>query len=216
MRKGFYLILILLFPSILFLIFSLGEHHVIKMGAYGSYRVQDNADTIYKPVPNMVLQDQDGIEFSIDDLKGRPVLFDFFTMSCDEACMKKGVTLVNYLYDVSEKDKWSVVSVCLNAEVNLEDLKSLQNNHMPEMQNWKFAKVKDQNELDAFLEYVFVSTQQLESRSQLPSKHFVLIDQQGVIREFFDSRIHKENKKLQDAIKLLLKEPYMTWKETKR
>ena len=74
----------------------------------------------------------------------------------------------------------------------------------------------DDAQLNAFLEYTFVNTEQLKNRGELPSKHFVLIDQQGIIREFFDSRVHKENKKLQDAIKLLLKEPHMTWKETKR
>jgi protein SCO1 len=198
------------------MIFSLGEHHVVKIGSYGSYQLTESGDSIFKPVPNMVMIDQDGNSFSIDDLKGEPILFDFFSMPCDEACMKKGVTLVNYLNDVSEQDKWNVVSVCLENTVTLEELKDLQKKHMPEMNKWRFVKVADDDQLDAFLEYTFVNTQQLKSRSELPSKHFVLVDQQGIIREFFDSRVHKENKKLQDAIKLLLKEPYMTWKETKR
>ncbi len=198
------------------MIFTLGEHHVVKMGSYGSYRIAENGDSIFKPVPNMVMMDQDGNSFSIDDLNGEPVLFDFFSMPCNEACMKKGVTLVNYLNDVSEQDKWNVVSVCLDNTVTLEELESLRKNHLPEMEKWRFAKVMDDDQLNAFLEYTFVNTQQLKSRSELPSKHFVLVDQQGIIREFFDSRVHKENKKLQDAIKLLLKEPHMTWKETKR
>jgi cytochrome oxidase Cu insertion factor (SCO1/SenC/PrrC family) len=198
------------------MIFSLGEHHVVKMRSYGSFKVVGEGDSIFKPVPNMIMKDQDGNTFSLEDLKGSTVLFDFFQLPCDEACMKKGVTLVNYLNDVSEQDKWKVLSICLNEETSLEELKDLQNKHMPEMGNWKFAKAMDKPQLNAFLEYTFVSTGQLKSRDELPSKHFVLIDQQGVIREFFDSRVHKENKKLQDAIKLLLKEPYMTWKETKR
>lgn len=189
---------------------------MVKMGSYGSYRIAENGDSIFKSVPNMVMMDQDGNSFSIDDLNGEPVLFDFFSMPCNEACMKKGVTLVNYLNDVSEQDKWNVVSVCLDNTVTLEELESLRKNHLPEMEKWRFAKVMDDDQLNAFLEYTFVNTQQLKSRSELPSKHFVLVDQQGIIREFFDSRVHKENKKLQDAIKLLLKEPHMTWKETKR
>lgn len=216
MRKGFYLILILLFPSIIFLIFSLGEHHVTKMGSYGSYQVQDNGDTIYKPVPDLVFVDHDGHELSMEDLRGKPVLFDFYTVPCDEACRKKGVTLVNYLNDVAEKEKWMVLSVCVDSVVSQADLKQLKNDHLPEMQSWKFVSAKNQKELEAFLQYAFVNTQRLESLSQIPSKDFMLIDQQGIIREYFDSRIHKENKKLQDAIKLLVKEPFMTWKEVKK
>jgi hypothetical protein len=38
------------------------------------------------------------------------------------------------------------------------------------------------------------------------------LDQSHVVREFFNSRIYKENKKMEDAIKMVLKEPHMSWK----
>ena len=58
-----------------------------------------------------------------------------------------------------------------------------------------------------------VQTERVTSTAELPGTEVALVDQQGILRGYFDTRIHKENKKLEDAIKVLLKEPHMSWKE---
>ena len=216
MRKGLYLILILLFPSIIYMLFSLGEHRVEKIRSFGAYEVNEAGDTVYAPVPDLKLVDQDGNAFRLADLKGKPIVLDVFGVPCDEPCRKKGVTMVNYLNELSERDKWAVLSLSNQPRFSMENLLDLQQDHLPEMTNWKFCSATDTSELDAFLNYVFVQTGKEASRELLPSKYFVLIDQKGVIRSYFDSRIYKENRKLEDAIKLLLQEPYLTWKEEKK
>lgn len=216
MRKGLFLVIILLFPSIIYMLFSLGEHRVEKIRSYGEYMLSDTGDTVYLPLPDLGLIDESGNEFFISDLRGKPIVLDVFASPCDQPCMKKGVTLVNYLNELPERDKWAVLSLSLSPEIGMLELKELRNQHLPEMENWMFVKAKDSAELNTFLSYLFVQSKQEQSLSELPSKYFALIDQQGVIRAFFDSRIYKENRKLEDAIKLLLQEPYLTWKEKKK
>jgi len=213
MRKGIYLILILLFPSIIYMLFSLGEHRVEKIRSYGEYTVNEDGDTIYQPVPDLVFMTHLGEVMHLEDLRGKPIVLDVFSLPCDGACKKKGVTLVNYLNELPERDKWVVLSLAGSAGTSEGELAQIQKEHMPEMLNWYFASAEDQAELDELLRYVFVSTGIVSSLDDLPEKDFALIDQQGVIRSYFDSRIYKENRKLEDAVKLLLQEPYLTWKD---
>lgn len=215
MRKGVFLILILLFPSIVYLLFSLGEHRVEKIGSFGKYTVGQDGDTNYVPIPPLELYTSTDSMFVISDLRGNPVLIDLFEIPCDEACMKKGVTLVNYLHELPERDQWRVLSIGLKAGIAPDELRRLEQLHLPEMKNWSFVTAMDQTALDAFIHYLFIETGRLSSASDLPSSEFVLIDQQGVIRGFFDSRTHADSRKMEDAIKLLLKEPYLTWKDKK-
>ncbi|MEQ9186228.1 MAG: hypothetical protein RLP15_00725 [Cryomorphaceae bacterium] len=216
MRKGFILLLILLFPSIIYLLFSLGEHHVEKIGSFGDFKVNELGDTSYVPVPDIVFTNQNGDVMHMDDFRGKPVVIDVIDVPCDEACGKKGVTLVNYLNEVPEREKWVVLSIGRRSEVTVEELKQLQKAHLPEMDNWYFVTAEDEMELTAFLDYVFVQPGNVATLEDLPGKDFVLLDQQGIIRAYFDSRIHKENRKLEDAIKLIMKEPFMPWKEVKK
>lgn len=216
MRKGLYLIIILLFPSIIYMLFSLGEHRVEKIGSYGTYTIDAAGDTVYAPVPNMKVMDQNASFKDLSDWSGKPIVLDVFSNPCDEACMKKGVTLVNYLNELTERDHWAVLSLSLQPGLSEQALKELHGKHLPEMDNWSFITALDTNALEQFLQYTYLETGIQENRSELPSRFFVLIDQAGVIRGYFDSRIYKENRKLEDAIKLLLQEPYLTWKDKKR
>ncbi|NQV52051.1 MAG: redoxin domain-containing protein [Flavobacteriales bacterium] len=213
MRKGFFLLLILLFPSIIYLLFSLGKHHVEKIRSFGSYTVNQEGDTTYAPVPDLIFMDHSGSVVHLDDLRGKPIVLDLFPFPCDDPCRKKGVTLVNYLNELPEREKWIVLSLSMKTEVDPADLHELQQAHLPEMTNWYFAAAEDEEELSRFLDYVFVETGRIGKVDDLPGKDFALIDQQGVIRAYFDSRIHKENRKLEDAVKLLLQEPFLTWRE---
>jgi cytochrome oxidase Cu insertion factor (SCO1/SenC/PrrC family) len=213
MRKGVYLVLILLFPSLIYMLFSLGEHRVEKIRSFGHYSINHEGDTVYEAIPDVELILHDGTATSLSAWRGKPVVIDVVSFPCDEPCRKKGVTLVNYLNELNERDKWSVVSLALQPNLDPSELEALRQEHMPDMQNWVFASARDTAQLEALLHYVYVETNMVTESSELPAKEFVLIDQQGVLRAYFDSRIYKENRKLEDAVKLLLQEPFLTWKD---
>ncbi|MEX2597173.1 MAG: hypothetical protein WEC59_09625 [Salibacteraceae bacterium] len=216
MRKGVFLILILLFPSIVYMLFSLGEHRVERLSMLGDYSVDDAGDTSYSVIPDLHLIGSDGKEFSLRDFEGKPIVLDIFENPCLEPCRKKGVTLVNYFNDFGEEEKWVIISVANDVSIDLDELRTLHKEHMPEMKNWLFAKPASLSSFDSFVEYTYVKTGNIATVNDLPSDDYLLIDQQGVMRAFFDSRIYNENRKMGDAIKLLLKEPFLTWKDEKK
>lgn len=212
MKKGFYLLAILLFPSIIYMLFSLGEHHVKKMPHYGEFTVSEAGDTIYKPVPSLALLRSDGEQISLDELEHRAVVINLFSLPCDDDCKTRGATLANYLNELTETEKWAILNLCVTPNADLNELKSVAKAHDIGMNNWYFASAIDSDELAQFLKYVFVDTKKVESISELPNETIVMIDQEHVVREFFDSKIYQDNKKLEDAIKMALKESHMSWK----
>lgn len=212
MKKGLFLLGILLFPSIIYLLFSLGEHHVQKLGAFGDYEVNTDGDTVYAPVPELHLNFSNGETKSLRDLKGRAIILNFFKFPCEEDCKKKGATLANYLIELAEPEKWCILNVNLNSDATTHELAESAKAHSIGMDNWFFASMVDSTEANVFLEYVFLKNEKANNISNIPNDYFVMIDQNQIVREFFDSRIYKENRKMEDAIKLVLKEPHMSWK----
>lgn len=215
MRKGLFLVIILLFPSIIYMFFSLGEHHVKRLGYYGSYDVNDAGDTVYRAISIPQLIDDQGKTLDSQKLSGQVVVVDLFTYPCEDQCAKHFTTLANYLNDVAEKEKWTLISICLTPDINTDQMRELRSKLIYEGDNWRLAAFQDSASIEEFLTTVFVDTKRVTSTNELPSSEFVLIDQQGRIREFFNSKIYNENKKMEDAIKLVIKEPFMPWKPEK-
>ena len=212
MKKGFFLLAILLFPSIIYLLFSLGEHHVEKLGSFGSFEIGVEGDTIYQSIPTLELTSSDGKQIGISEFRNRALVLNVFRFPCDEDCRKKGVTLANYLNELGEPEKWAILNLCITDRVSKEELSRVSVAHEFGMKNWHFASANSAQALDSFLQYVYVETGNTPSIEELPNNYFVLIDQSQVVRAFFNSRIHKENRKLEDAIKLVLQEQYLSWK----
>ncbi|MBT3647355.1 MAG: redoxin domain-containing protein [Flavobacteriales bacterium] len=212
MKKGIYLIIILLFPSIIYMLFSLGEHKVKRVGYFGEYSVQEG-DTTYNPVPLLSLRSSDGEHLSTDDLRGRVVIINLINWPCDEECYKQGATLANYLNDLGNNEQWVLYTISIDTGTSLEELADHSSKYIVEMTNWSFLMPTNQEELNAWLDYLFVQTGRVSSITDLPSEEFVMLDQNGIIREYFNSGIYKENKKMQDALKMLLKEPHLSWKD---
>lgn len=207
MRKGLYLIIILLFPSLIYLIFSLGEHNVSLPRFYGEYEVSEAGDTTYLSVAFPTLVDAQGRVINGSSISGKVVVVDVFTQPCDETCRTKMATLANYLHKMEMRDKWMVVSIAMN-ETDAAGLQVLSEQVYNVGDNWRVSKPENPHALTSFLEACFVKTERVASIEELPSREFFILDQKGRIRSYFDSRIYKENRKLEDAIKILLKEPH--------
>lgn len=212
MRKGLFLIVILLFPSIIYLLFSLGQHNVKKLEFYGSYTISAEGDTIYNPVSLPDLVDASGETISAKTLEGKVIVVDVIDQPCDEGCRTKMATLANYLHKLDMRDRWMLVTISMSNE-HPEELSALAGDVANLGENWSIASAMDPAALQSFLDEVFVKTGRANSVEELPSKEFMILDQGGHIRSYFDSRIYKENRKLEDAIKVLIQEPHIEWKE---
>lgn len=212
-KKGLILIAILLVPSIVYMLFSLGEHHTAKLGFYGNIdSISDSGDTIYKSIAFPKLMDQKGAELTYEELEGKVLLVDFMNWPCDDACSDKILTLNNYLNKIGYKDQWLLMSIVSN-EISPDNLKGLSQKTLYHGDNWVFARCENRDEILALQSAMFLSTQQVNSEEKLPSSKVALLDQSQKIRAFFDLRLQQDNKTMQDAIKLLIQEPHISWKE---
>ena len=213
MKKGLFLIGILLVPSMVYLLFSLGEHNTARLGFYGTIeRITENGDTVYSAQNFPVLIDQDGNTIDQSELYGRVLVVDIFSNPCDADCADKISTLNNYLYRIGLNDKWMLLSIA-NEQISAEELKELSTKNLYKGGNWSFATIKNASDKDAFVKSLFVDTKQVNSISDIPTSKVAVLDQNQIIRAFFDARLQQDNKTLQDAIKLLIREPHISWKK---
>ena len=213
MKKGLFLVGILLVPSVVYLLFSLGEHNTARLGYYGSIdKVTEAGDTIFNPLHFPRMTDQDGNELSTAELHGRVIVVDIISNPCTEACSDKISTLNNYLNRVGLNDQWVLLSIAMEP-MSQSELKELSTKNLFKGGNWYFASLQDESEMTAFANALFVETMQVDGLSGLPTTKVALLDQNQRIRAYFDLRLQQDNKTLQDAIKLLIQEPHISWKE---
>jgi len=216
MKKGAILVAILLLPSIIYMLFSLGEHNVKRLPSYGPYEVADNGDTNWASAPNIKLVDNAGNPKLFSDYEGKVIVLDFFDFPCDSICKTKGATLANYLHKLDDTDKWVILSLSVNPNVTVAELEALRQKHMPSMDNWFFVKADTDRDVHEGISFAFAQSGRKNGPTTAPNEEFVLLDQQGVMRAFFNSRIQKDDKSMADAIKLLMREPYVNWKDDER
>jgi len=213
MKKGLFLIAILLVPSVVYLLFSLGQHNTARLGYYGEVEsISENGDTVFQSVPFPDLVTQNGNSMDVSNLNGRVLVVDIFDQPCDAACYDKISTLNNYLNRIGLNEEWMLLSISMKP-MEMGALKNLSEKNLYKGGNWMFATAKSQSDIDELVERLFVTTGQMGSVNDIPSTKVVVLDQNQRIREFFDLRLQQDNKTLQDAIKLLIQEPHISWKE---
>lgn len=98
MRKIAVLFLILLVPSIAYLILSTGKHRIKPLHYFGPKVLDAKGDTIYKTIPPFLFVDQDGKPYGDINLKNKIFIVNFFFTSCPTICPKMQ-TLVKKLHD---------------------------------------------------------------------------------------------------------------------
>jgi len=100
-----------------------------------------------------------------------------------------------------------LMSICVDS-ISAQNLESLSKKRIYTGDNWQFYRLQnlaDQSILDEVFEMN-------PSRSN-PGEYIALLDQSNRVREYFNLRTQQDNKKLQDAIKLIIQEPHISWKQ---
>jgi hypothetical protein len=109
-------------------------------------------------------------------------------------------------------DEWILLSIA-NGPMSQVELKELSVKNLYKGGNWHFASFSNDLARETFVNALFIETSQVKSESEIPTSKVALLDQNQKIRAFFDTRLQRDNKTLQDAIKLLIQEPHISWKE---
>lgn len=210
MKKGLFLVAILLVPSIIYLLFSLGKHHTGKLGFDGKYEVSNQGDTNFLALqfPDMV--SSDGEKISNSSLEGKVVVIHFFHWPCDEGCKTEFATINNYLNQIGLNERWELLNIAIDS-ISLSDLGALASMKIYDGKNWFYCAPQSTEQANLLRMNAFESTHDIDH----PTSTVVLLDQKQFIRARFDLKMQPQIKLLQDAIKLVVQEPHISWKTKK-
>ena len=181
---------------------------VILLGAGASWVIQ-KADSSYdipilKPVPEFSFINQDGDPFTEKDLNDKITVLDFIFTSCAGPCPIMTHNMTGLYRSFSQVEEVQFVSITVDPDVDTQDiLKQYAKINGVNDDRWQFITsnieaIKDLKK-NGFMLYA----------EELPRGHaikFVLIDQNGHIRKYFDGTEEASMAVLMKDITNLVKE----------
>jgi len=223
LKKGSFLIVILLFPSLIYMIFSVGKHNVATLGYFGPKEVvqqmvdgEEVVDTIYHTIPAFSLTDHTGKTFTQEEMKGKVCVIDFFYTGSETRCPIVSAQMALVLRKYEDHKNVLFLSHSLDPENDTPmRMQAYAESLLAPPEKWRFLTGTQEEMYDllanAYLQPIETEGKNLEE--QVKQIRLVLVDQEGRVRAYFDGRMFNETRKLQDAIKLLLMEPFIPRKE---
>ena len=227
-KDNFVLLIILVFPVIIYSCVTKGHNNFMKLEIVGEKDVEGNDHTI----GSFSFINQDGIVINQDSMLGNIYVADFFFTTCPTICpvMTKNMAYIQKKLKVYPNIKF--LSHTVNPSIDTPErfkeyiLEMKQNNIMIDLRNWDFV-TGDQDDIYEIAKsyFVNVSPDSLAPGGFLHSEYFVLIDKEGRVRSGIDKRGQvvgvydgtndAQMKDLVNDIKVLMAE-YKRPKKTKR
>ena len=181
---------------------------VILLGAGASWVIQKANSSydipILKPVPVFSFINQDGDPFTEKDLYDKITVLDFIFTSCPGPCPIMTQNMTGLYQDFDQVEEVQFVSITVDPDVDTQDvLKQYAKINGVKDDRWQFITssieaIKDLKK-NGFMLYA----------EELPRGHaikFVLIDQNGQIRKYFDGTEEASMAVLRKDITNLVKE----------
>ena len=139
---------------------------------------------VVKAVPEFSFVNQDGEVFDQKDLVNKITVLDFFFTSCPGPCPIMAYNMKELYHDFSKIEEVQFVSITVDPKIDSQlELKQYADNQGVYDKRWQFLTSELQNiknlKRNGFMLYA----------DQLPQGHaikFILIDQKGQIRKYFD------------------------------
>lgn len=210
-KKLIILLFLLTFPSVLYVILSVGKTNFIHLQYFGEKELAANGkDTVYHSVAPFKFINQDGIYVTDKNYEGKIYVADYFFTTCKSICPK----MANELQRIQEKFQYSKGLVqILSHTVNPENdsvpvLKSYSEMVHADTKMWNFV-TGDKKELYDMARYSYlVNAMQGDGGKDdfIHSELFVLVDKEKHIRGIYDGTNIKEVNNLLDDIKVLMAE----------
>jgi protein SCO1/2 len=209
LRIGLLFVIILL-PILFILFFNVfGENHhrlfvfqpIDSVETKQGYQIT-NAYT----VPSFKLTAQDGKVFSSEQVKGKIYVVNFIFTRCEAQCKDMTNQLVRVQESFKDDKEVSILSFTVDPEYDTVNvLKAYADAHQAIQDKWFFLTGKKEDIYKLGQTGFFVST--MEDKDQpvnfIHSEKFILVDQHGWIRGFYDGTDQKEVDRLITEIKVL-------------
>jgi len=181
---------------------------VILLGAGASWVIQKANSSydipILKPVPEFSFINQDGDPFTEKDLNDKITILDFIFTSCAGPCPIMTHNMTGLYQSFNQVEEVQFVSITVDPDVDTQDiLKQYAKINGVNDDRWQFITsnieaIKDLKK-NGFMLYA----------EELPRGHaikFVMIDQNGQIRKYFDGTEEASMAVLMKDITILVKE----------
>lgn len=211
MRKTVILFLILLLPSIAYLVLSTGKHNIKALGYFGPKELNSKGDTLYHSIPPFSFIDQNNKPYGDKDLANKIYVANFFFTSCPSICPEMQ-TLMKKVHDTDDFETISdfkLLSFTVDPEHDTpEVLKEFAQRVQANDDRWKF--LTGNREAIYKLAYDgYMANAGVDSTAPggfLHSDLVFLIDRERHIRGIYEGTSATDMKRLIDEIKVLVAE----------
>ncbi len=211
MRKVAVLFLILLVPSVAYLILSTGKHKIKPLAVFGPKTLDAKGDTVYKTIPSFQFIDQDGKPYGDVDLKNKIYVANFFFTSCPTICPKMQ-TLVKKLHDQDDfktLEDLKILSFTVDPDNDTpQRLKEFEKEVHADGNRWKFL-TGNRDSIYSLAYKGFMANAMEDSLAPggfLHTDLVFLIDREKRIRGIYEGTNSLEMKRLIDETKVLIAE----------
>ncbi|CAN5406872.1 hypothetical protein BH10BAC1_BH10BAC1_04610 [soil metagenome] len=210
-KKVLILLLILSFPSALYVFLSVGKINFIRLQYLGERELAANGhDTIYHSVAPFSFVNQDGITISDKDYDGKIYVADYFFTTCKSICPKMTTELIR----VQDKFAYTNGMVqILSHTVNPENdsvpvLKAYSEMVHADTKTWNFVTGDKKQLYDMARNSYLLNALEGDGGPDdfIHSELFVLVDKDKHIRGIYDGTNIKAVNNLIDDIKVLIAE----------
>ena len=212
MKKTILLLMILIVPSVAYLVLTTGKHNIKKLGYFGPKTAGESAvDTIYHSIPEFEFLDQNGQAFGSKDLKDKIYVANFFFTSCPRICpaMQTLMKKVQDTDDFKKLNDFKLVSFTVDPDNDTsEKLKEFAERVGADEGRWYFLTGDRQKIYDLAYEGFMANTMEDETADGgfLHSDMILLIDRDKHVRGIYEGTSLKDVKRLIDEIKVLVAE----------
>lgn len=220
MKKYIYLLFILLFPSLLYVWLSKGQHHYKYLPIFGekipvvdTVNNQIVIDTIYHTLFDFNFLNQNGDSISFKNLEGKIVVAEFFFSNCEGICVKMNQEMNRVYQKTQNMEDLVILSFTVDPERDsVAQLKMYSDQFSPKPGRWHFLTGTKTDLYRVAQKGFLVSAD--ESTDSIPAfihdEHFVLVDKLKRIRGFYNGTDEADVSRLMDEIKVLKAEEFVT------
>jgi protein SCO1/2 len=210
-NKRVILVLILLVPTVLYLLLTTGKHNIKTLQYFGPKEVNAQGDTLYHTIPSFRFTDQDGQAFGDADLNNKIYIANFFFTSCPSICpeMQTLMKMVHDVDDFKQLEDLKLVSFTVDPEHDsVAVLKQFEKDIKADSHRWKFL-TGNRDSIYKIAYDGYMANAGPDSAAPggfLHSDLVFLIDRERRIRGIYEGTNTKDMKRLIDETKVLVAE----------
>lgn len=194
------LFLIVIFPSLFYVILSGTDHDIVGLPYYGPKEVNEHRDTVYHRVNELSeFETANGQKVPDSLLSGKIKIVSF--LENNERSFRVMEQLKNTAERFQDKNDVIILTLYNSNELKEKRIKKINHTYRSDLEGWHFLITTDRISLHDFARNELFISRENESAHEMNT--IVLLDDENKIRGYFDGLQYVETKELRNAVKAL-------------